>query len=76
MIVVTSYGECPLYETGNERFLFCFQACPTADCNKKLIEEGDGNYRCEKCNRSFPNFQYRLILSVRDGHSFINFATF
>ena len=43
---------------------FCPQACPTADCNKKVIEEGDNNYRCEKCNKTYPNFQYRLILSV------------
>lgn len=39
-----------------------YQACPGAECNKKVIEDGDG-YRCEKCDRSYPNFKYRLILS-------------
>lgn len=42
----------------------CGQACPSPECNKKVIEEGDGTYRCEKCNKTHPDFKYRLILSV------------
>ncbi|CAH3021049.1 unnamed protein product [Porites evermanni] len=63
-------GEKPDYLSAKATAVFykkdncLYKACPTGDCNKKLIEEGDGNYRCEKCNRSFPNFQYRLILSA------------
>ncbi|KAK9536530.1 hypothetical protein VZT92_006303 [Zoarces viviparus] len=41
-----------------------YQACPTADCNKKVIDQQTGLYRCEKCNREFPNFKYRLLLSA------------
>lgn len=41
-----------------------YQACPSADCNKKVIDQQNGLYRCEKCNREFPNFKYRLLLSV------------
>ncbi|XP_073336029.1 replication protein A 70 kDa DNA-binding subunit-like [Pagrus major] len=41
-----------------------YQACPSADCNKKVIDQQDGLYRCEKCNRDFPNFKYRLLLSA------------
>ncbi|KAJ6657265.1 hypothetical protein lerEdw1_002632 [Lerista edwardsae] len=41
-----------------------YQACPSQDCNKKVIDEQNGLYRCEKCNREFPNFKYRMILSV------------
>ncbi|XP_045382091.1 replication protein A 70 kDa DNA-binding subunit isoform X1 [Lemur catta] len=41
-----------------------YQACPTQDCNKKVIDQQNGLYRCEKCNREFPNFKYRMILSV------------
>nr|NP_001279890.1 replication protein A 70 kDa DNA-binding subunit [Callorhinchus milii]AFK11625.1 replication protein A [Callorhinchus milii] len=41
-----------------------YQACPTSDCNKKVIDQQNGLYRCEKCDREFPNFKYRLILSV------------
>lgn len=41
-----------------------YQACPTADCNKKVVDQGNGLYRCEKCNREFPNYKWRMILSV------------
>ncbi|EQB78307.1 replication protein A DNA-binding subunit [Camelus ferus] len=40
-----------------------YQACPTQDCNKKVIDQQNGLYRCEKCDREFPNFKYRMILS-------------
>ncbi|KAL9980927.1 hypothetical protein ACROYT_G009569 [Oculina patagonica] len=39
-----------------------YKACPSAECNKKVIEEGDGAYRCEKCNKTYPDFKYRLML--------------
>ncbi|XP_017507103.2 replication protein A 70 kDa DNA-binding subunit isoform X2 [Manis javanica] len=41
-----------------------YLACPTQDCNKKVIDQQNGLYRCEKCDREFPNFKYRMILSV------------
>ncbi|MEQ2243162.1 60S acidic ribosomal protein P1 [Ilyodon furcidens] len=41
-----------------------YRACPSGDCNKKVIDQQNGFYRCEKCNREFPNFRYRLILSA------------
>ncbi|KAM9347966.1 replication protein A 70 kDa DNA-binding subunit-like [Symphorus nematophorus] len=41
-----------------------YQACPSADCNKKVIDLQNGLYRCEKCNRDFPNFKYRFLLSA------------
>lgn len=41
-----------------------YQACPSSDCNKKVIDQQNGLYRCEKCDREFPNFKYRLILSA------------
>ncbi|XP_054857924.1 replication protein A 70 kDa DNA-binding subunit [Eublepharis macularius] len=41
-----------------------YQACPSQDCNKKVIDEQNGLYRCEKCDREFPNFKYRMILSL------------
>lgn len=42
----------------------CPQACPGDSCNKKVVDQGDGTFRCEKCQQSYPNFQYRLILRV------------
>lgn len=44
-----------------------YKACPTPDCNKKIVEGGgDGSttYRCEKCNAEFGTFKYRLLLNV------------
>uniref|UniRef100_A0A8C2TGB2 Replication protein A subunit n=1 Tax=Coturnix japonica TaxID=93934 RepID=A0A8C2TGB2_COTJA len=41
-----------------------YQACPSQDCNKKVIDQQNGLYRCEKCDREFPNFKYRLMLLV------------
>ncbi|KAJ8267219.1 hypothetical protein GJAV_G00139920 [Gymnothorax javanicus] len=41
-----------------------YQACPSQDCNKKVVDQLNGMYRCEKCDREFPNFKYRLILSA------------
>uniref|UniRef100_A0A672GWM7 Replication protein A subunit n=1 Tax=Salarias fasciatus TaxID=181472 RepID=A0A672GWM7_SALFA len=41
-----------------------YQACPSQDCNKKVVDQQNGMFRCEKCDREFPNFKYRLILSV------------
>ena len=45
-------------------FAFIPKACPSAECNKKVIEEGHGAYRCEKCNKTYPDFKYRLMLLV------------
>lgn len=42
-----------------------YKACPQPDCNKKAIDQENGQYRCEKCNADFPNFKYRLMLQVR-----------
>lgn len=43
-----------------------YQACPSQDCNKKVVDQHNGMFRCEKCDKEFPNFKYRLILSVSD----------
>ncbi|XP_055386595.1 replication protein A 70 kDa DNA-binding subunit-like [Condylostylus longicornis] len=44
-----------------------YKACPQAECNKKVIDEGNGHFRCEKCNALFPNFKYRLLLNINIG---------
>jgi replication factor A1 len=41
-----------------------YQACPTPTCNKKVINLDNGLFRCEKCNREFPDFKWRLMVSV------------
>ncbi|XP_069082241.1 replication protein A 70 kDa DNA-binding subunit [Pleurodeles waltl] len=41
-----------------------YQACPSPECNKKVIDQQNGLFRCEKCDKEFPSFKYRLILSA------------
>lgn len=41
-----------------------YKACPQEQCNKKLVDMENGLYRCEKCNRDFPNYKYRLLLAA------------
>lgn len=42
-----------------------YKACPQAECNKKVVDMENGQFRCEKCNTEYPNFKYRLMLNVR-----------
>jgi replication factor A1 len=34
-----------------------YKACPQPECNKKLIDQDNGQFRCEKCNADHPNFK-------------------
>lgn len=42
---------------------FCYPACKSENCNKKVTEDGSG-WRCEKCNITHDRPEYRYILSV------------
>jgi len=39
--------------------------CPEDRCNKKVVDENNGTYRCEKCNKTYPNFKWSYMISVR-----------
>lgn len=41
-----------------------YKACPQKECNKKLVDQENGLFRCEKCNREFPDFKYRILLTA------------
>lgn len=41
-----------------------YPACGSDACNKKVTMEPDGTWRCEKCDRTFEEPQYRYILSA------------
>ncbi|KAL9018772.1 MAG: hypothetical protein Q9185_003926 [Variospora sp. 1 TL-2023] len=43
---------------------FAYPACLSADCNKKVIQIDDGQWRCEKCDRTHPKPEYRYIMTV------------
>ncbi|BGP46042.1 Replication factor A protein 1 [Rhodotorula kratochvilovae] len=41
-----------------------YPACPTERCNKKMSQEGDRQWRCEKCEMTYEAPQYRYIISM------------
>lgn len=42
---------------------FAYEACQSENCNKKVLEIDD-QWRCERCEKSFPRPQYRYIMSL------------
>ncbi|XP_066303050.1 replication protein A 70 kDa DNA-binding subunit-like isoform X1 [Branchiostoma lanceolatum] len=63
-------GEKPDYFTTKGTIVFMkkensmYQACPTQECNKKVVDLQNGFFSCEKCSKEFPNFKYRMILNA------------
>jgi replication factor A1 len=45
-----------------------YDSCPGEGCNKKVVLEENGMYRCERCNKSYDkcNTRYMLTLHVGD----------
>ncbi|PWN30202.1 replication factor-a protein [Jaminaea rosea] len=41
-----------------------YPACPSANCNKKVVMEDENSWRCEKCDTTYPAPQYRYILAA------------
>ncbi|KAK0745283.1 hypothetical protein B0T21DRAFT_381312 [Apiosordaria backusii] len=42
---------------------FCYPACRSEGCNKKVTDMGDGTWRCEKCDVTHDRPEYRYILN-------------
>ncbi|KXJ91043.1 replication factor-a protein 1 [Microdochium bolleyi] len=43
---------------------FAYPACRNEGCNKKVVDQGDGQWRCEKCDMAHARPEYRYIMSV------------
>jgi replication factor A1 len=43
---------------------FCYPACASEGCNKKVVNTGDDRWLCEKCNITHDKPDYRYILSL------------
>jgi len=41
-----------------------YPACQTEGCNKKVLENNPGEWRCEKCDKTWDRPEYRYIMSV------------
>ncbi|ORE00546.1 RFA1 [Hepatospora eriocheir] len=57
----TIYGSVIFMKEDN---VFYYKSCPGENCNKKVYEENDGNYRCEKCNFVYDHCNYRYLMSM------------
>ncbi|KAL6634291.1 hypothetical protein ACP70R_026962 [Stipagrostis hirtigluma subsp. patula] len=48
---------------------FYYPACPLMfngkPCNKKVIQDGDGMWHCERCDQSFENCEYRYLVQFQ-----------
>ncbi|KAL3613777.1 hypothetical protein CASFOL_041851 [Castilleja foliolosa] len=48
---------------------FCYTACPITigdrQCNKKVTNNGDGKWRCERCDQVVDECDYRYILQMQ-----------
>nr|XP_049598711.1 replication protein A 70 kDa DNA-binding subunit isoform X2 [Syngnathus scovelli] len=64
------HGEKADYFSCVATVVFCrkenclYRACPEGSCFKKVHEQDDGRYHCDKCGKDYPNFNYRFMLSV------------
>ncbi|KAI0479742.1 replication factor-A protein [Xylaria cf. heliscus] len=43
---------------------FAYPACSSEGCNKKVFDQGDGTWHCEKCSINHARPQYRYIMSI------------
>ncbi|KAJ8672835.1 hypothetical protein QAD02_004095 [Eretmocerus hayati] len=41
-----------------------YKSCPSEGCKKKVVDQDNGMYKCEKCQKDYPNFTYRLLASA------------
>ncbi|CAH1800586.1 unnamed protein product [Owenia fusiformis] len=42
-----------------------YMACPSESCNKKLVDNNNGTYRCEKCSKEYDTYKWCMILNAR-----------
>ena len=42
----------------------CGEVTDGIECNKKVIDNGDGTYRCEKCMKEKDQFKWRIMLQM------------
>jgi replication factor A1 len=73
---ITVKGAISRLNTDN----FCYPACTMEVngrlCNRKVINNGDGTWQCDKCEKSLPNCEYRYLLRCQiQDHTGVTYAT-
>ena len=60
----SNIGYVTLIPKDKALYMACGNQTDGRTCNKKVQDQNDGTYRCEKCNQSSPLFNWRLILNM------------
>eukprot|EP00118_Oscarella_pearsei_P026443 m.309911 g.309911 ORF g.309911 m.309911 type:complete len:619 (+) comp48548_c0_seq1:47-1903(+) len=64
------HGDKPDYFSAKAMVVFfkkdncLYKACPLPDSNYKVVEMGEGAYRCERLDRTFDSFKWRFVLQM------------
>jgi len=60
----SSVATAVMYQKEKALYQACSQPGPEGKgCNRKVQDQGNGTYRCEKCNMDMDSFNWRIILS-------------
>ncbi|KAG0151774.1 hypothetical protein CROQUDRAFT_650815 [Cronartium quercuum f. sp. fusiforme G11] len=43
---------------------FSYPACQSLNCNKKMVQYGDDEWKCEKCDKTYPAPDHRYLIQV------------
>ncbi|KAM6984633.1 LOW QUALITY PROTEIN: replication protein A 70 kDa DNA-binding subunit-like [Aplochiton taeniatus] len=62
--VQAEYFRCVATVLHSRKESCLYQACPSVNCFKKVVDQQNGLYRCERCDRETPHFKYRLVLAA------------
>ncbi|CAF1246914.1 unnamed protein product [Rotaria sordida] len=41
-----------------------YMMCPEERCGKKVVDENNGTFRCEKCNKTYNHFKWSYMISA------------
>ncbi|KAH9821569.1 hypothetical protein DFH28DRAFT_883097 [Melampsora americana] len=44
--------------------VFSYPACPTERCNKKMVQHGDDEWKCDKCDKTYPEPDHRYLIQL------------
>jgi replication factor A1 len=62
---ITIKAEISYVRSENFYYPACLLMLDEKPCNKKVIQNGDGMWQCERCNKIFENCEYRYLVTFQ-----------